>query len=45
MADPEYCAVWYLLVLKIVRDFDPDFIFVSAGDYKDPFMCLCFKRL
>ena len=40
MGDPEYLAVWYLLVLDTVREFAPDFIFVSAGGYKDLLLCV-----
>ena len=41
MADPEYCVVWYLLVMQVLREEAPDFIFVSAGDHTNPLMCMC----
>ena len=35
MGDPEYMAVFYGLVMRIIKDYKPEFIFVSAGENKD----------
>ena len=35
MGDPEYMAVFYSLVLPILEDYKPNYIFVSAGENKD----------
>ena len=34
MGDPEYCMVFFALVLPIIVDHKPDYIFVSAGETK-----------
>ena len=39
MGDPEYLMVFYVLVLLIIVDHKPDYIFVSAGKEIIPLMC------
>ena len=31
MGDSEYLLVFYALILPVVREFKPDYLFISAG--------------